>query len=78
MQVSGYSDRLSAESYEKTCRPACVEAGGEIEACKRACACVVRGASAEGLAGRLGAHSISKEERGRIGAIVETCGAAER
>jgi uncharacterized membrane protein len=74
LHLSGYSDRLSAQLYVKTCRPACVEAGGGIEACERACACVVRGASAAGLAGRLGAHEISREERGRIGAIVETCG----
>jgi len=39
---------------------------------------VVRGASAVGLAGRLGAHEISGAERGRLGAIVETCGAQER
>jgi uncharacterized membrane protein len=78
LHVTGYSDRLSARIYEKTCRPACVEAGGGIEACERACACVVRGASVVGLAGRLGAHAISSEERSRIGAIVETCGAQER
>ncbi len=74
LHLSGYADRLSAQAYEKTCRPACVEAGGGIEACERACACVVRGASAAGLAGRLAAHEISGEERRRIGAIVETCG----
>ena len=78
LHATGYSDRLSAEAYEKTCRPACVEAGGGIDACERACACVVRGASAAGLAGRLGAHEINSEERGRIGAIVDTCGAQER
>ena len=78
LHLSGYSDRLSAELYEKTCRPACVEAGGGIEACERACACVVRGASAAGLAGLLGAHEISGAERGRLGAIVETCGSQER
>jgi uncharacterized membrane protein len=78
LHVSGYSDRLSAEAYEKTCRPACVEAGGEIEACARACACVVKGAKEVGLAGRLGASAITGDERGRIGAIVETCGSEER
>jgi uncharacterized membrane protein len=78
LHATGYSDRLSAQAYEKTCRPACVEAGGGIEACERACACVVRGASAAGLAGRLGAREVTGEERGRIGAIVESCGAQER
>ena len=78
LHATGYADRLSAQLYEKTCRPACVEAGGGVEACTRACACVVRGASAAGLAGRLGAHEVSSAERGRIGAIVETCGEQER
>jgi uncharacterized membrane protein len=78
LQLSGYSERLSVEAYARTCRPACVEAGGEIDACERACACVVRDASSAGLAGRLGAHSLGKEERIRIGAIVETCGSEAR
>jgi uncharacterized membrane protein len=74
LQLTGYSERLSVEAYAKACRPACVEAGGGIDACERACACVVRDASSAGLAGRLGARSLGKEERSRIGAIVETCG----
>ena len=78
VQLSGFSERLSVEAYARACRPACVEAGGEIDACERACACVIRDASAAGLAGRLGAHSIGKEERSRIGAIVETCGSEAR
>ena len=78
LHLSGASERLSVEAYAKACRPACVEAGGEIEACERACACVVRDAKAAGLAGRLGARAISPQERGRIGAIVETCGAEAR
>jgi uncharacterized membrane protein len=78
LQLSGFSERLSVEAYARTCRPACVEAGGEIDACERACACVVRDASSAGLAGRLGARSLGKEERSRIGAIVETCGSEAR
>jgi uncharacterized membrane protein len=78
LHVSGYSERLSVEAYARTCRPACVEAGGAIDACERACACVVRDASSAGLAGRLGARALDKEERSRIGAIVETCGSEAR
>ncbi len=74
LTLTGYSERLSVEAYGKACRPACVEAGGEIETCERACACVVRDASAAGLAGRLSSRTLSAEERRRIGAIVETCG----
>jgi uncharacterized membrane protein len=78
LHLSGYSDRLSVEAYERTCRPACVEAGGDIEACARACACVVRDASAAGLAGRLGAPALTGPERERLGGIVNACGEEAR
>jgi uncharacterized membrane protein len=78
LHVSGFSERLSVETYEKACRPACVEAGGEIEACESACACVARDAKSAGLAGRLGAGRITPDERSRIGAIVDACGAQAR
>ena len=78
LHVSGYADRLSVEAYARSCRPACVEAGGEIDACDRACACVVRGAAAEGLSGRLGAHALEPAERDRIGRIVDGCGSSGR
>jgi uncharacterized membrane protein len=77
-ELSGFNQRQSIDAYLRTCRPACVEEGGGIETCERACACVVRDASTAGLAGRLGAHSITKEERSRLGAIVDTCGAEAR
>jgi uncharacterized membrane protein len=78
LNSSGFAERQSVDTYLKACRPACVEAGGEIGACDRACACVVRDASGAGLAGRLGAHSLSNDERGRIGKIVEDCGSQSR
>jgi uncharacterized membrane protein len=74
VHLTGLAERQSVDAYLKACRPACVEAGGEIEACERACACVVRDASGAGLAGRLGAHALSSQERGRIGEIVASCG----
>ncbi len=78
LQLSGYADRLSAQAYAKTCRPACVEAGGDIEACDRACACVVRDATTVGLAGRLSAQKLSRPERERIGGIVQACSTEAR
>ncbi len=78
LQLSGYSNRLSAEAYAKVCRPACVEAGGDIEACDRACACVVREASPAGLAGRLSARTLAPDDRARIGGIVQACGSGAR
>jgi uncharacterized membrane protein len=77
-EISGFNQRQSIDAYLRACRPACVEAGGAIETCERACACVVRDASTAGLARRLGAHSITKDERSRLGAIVEACGSETR
>ena len=75
LTLAGATERLSAEAYVKSCRPACVEAGGEIAACQRACACVVRDATSAGLAARLSSSQIADAERQRLGAIVEACGA---
>ena len=75
LSLTGASGRLAAQTYVKACRPACVEAGGEIAACERACACVVRGAATAGLTGSLVAPSIAQSQRQRLGAIVDACGA---
>jgi len=73
--LTGANDRLASEAYVKACRPACVEAGGEIAACEHACACVARDAKSAGLASRLSASQVADAERKRLGAIVEACGA---
>lgn len=75
LSATGVSENLSAQAYAKACRPSCVEAGGEIDACERACACVVRDAKNAGLAGKLTASSLADSQRQRLGAIVESCGA---
>ena len=75
LTLTGASDNLAAQAYAKACRPSCVEAGGEIDACERACACVVRGAKTAGLAGSLTSSSLGGDRRQRLGAIVDACGA---
>lgn len=75
LTLTGASERLATQSYARACRPACVEAGGEIDACERACACVARDAKAAGLAASLNAPSLAASQRQRLGAIVEACGA---
>ena len=78
LHVSGWSDRLSAQAYAKMCRPVCVEAGGDIDTCDHACACVVRGASAAGLAGQLVAPKLAPSARENLGRIVAACGSDPR
>ena len=73
-QLSGVAERQATEQYLASCRPACVEAGGEIETCARACACVVRKAAGSGLARSLGARDFTQSDRGRLGPIVDACG----
>ena len=77
VQLTGYSDHLDLEAYTRTCRPACVEAGGELEACARACACVTRDASAQGLAGALTGRAPPPQTRERVSRIVAACGEAQ-
>ena len=73
-QWTGVSARQASDHYLAACRPACVEAGGEIEACARACACVVEKASDGGLIASLTSRNPSETDRGRISGIVNACG----
>ncbi len=75
LALTGANERIAAQAYIKACRPACVEAGGEIAACEHACGCVVRGAREAGLVSRLSDAQIAQAERQRLGAIVDACGA---
>ena len=78
MQATGIADRQASEQYLKACRPACVEAGGEIDACDKACACVVQKARGGGLVESLASRGLAPAERGRVSAIVEACGSDAR
>ncbi len=78
LALTGASERLAAQSYVRACRPACVEAGGEIDVCERACACVARAAKTAGIAAALTAPSLAPSQRQRLGAIVDACGADPR
>jgi uncharacterized membrane protein len=77
-QWTGVASRLDRERYLATCRPACVEAGGEIEPCARACECVAAKAEAQGLASALTSRAAAASERARITGIVGACGAEAR
>jgi uncharacterized membrane protein len=73
-QWTGAAERDVADRYLAACRPACVEAGGDIEACDKACACVVSKSRDAGLAGSLSSRAATPEDRGKVGAIVQACG----
>ena len=77
-QATGAPERQAAEAYLASCRPACVEAGGELGVCAKACACVVIRARDAGLAGALGSRAVSAAQREKVGAIVEACGSEAR
>jgi uncharacterized membrane protein len=72
-QFSGAAARHDRERYIAACRPACVEGGGDIEACARACECVAAEADKVGLIGSLTSHSASAEDRTRVRGIVGAC-----
>jgi uncharacterized membrane protein len=73
-QLSGVAALQTRDRYIAACRPACVEAGGEIEACKTACECVASGAENAGLGASLASRSPSEADRKRLTGIVKSCG----
>ena len=72
-QLTGVAAVQARDRYTATCRPACVEAGGELEACKTACECVAARAENAGLAASLTSHAASEADRKRLGEIVKSC-----
>jgi uncharacterized membrane protein len=76
--LSGEAARHDRERYIAACRPACVESGGEIEACAQACECVAAAAEKTGLLASLTSHSVSDESRARVSGIVGECSSDAR
>jgi uncharacterized membrane protein len=75
---TGFAARRAMDRYLTTCPPACVEAGGTIEACAKACACVALRVQAAGMVSSLGSRGVSEADRGKVGEIVAACGAEAR
>jgi uncharacterized membrane protein len=73
-QLTGVAALQNRDRYIAACRPACVEAGGEIESCKTACECVAAGAENAGLAASLTSRYASEADRERLSEIVKSCG----
>jgi len=72
-QASGVSEMREREAYLRTCRPACVEAGGEIDACARACDCVAAKAGNAGLLSKLVSHVVGDAEKSQLTQMVQAC-----
>ena len=70
---SGAATRQERASYMTACTPACVEKGGEIEACRRACECVADGADRAGIFESLRSPDLSAHDREQLAAIVQSC-----
>jgi uncharacterized membrane protein len=71
--LTGAAARQERTSYLATCRPSCVENGGELALCAKACACVADRAQGAGIS--LGAaRGQGDDEAGRrLKAIVAAC-----
>ena len=76
--LTGLAARQERESYLAACRPACVEAGGELAACAKACACVADRAGAAGLSLGVARGQGGEDERKRLKSVVDACGAEAR
>lgn len=72
--LTGMTARQERESYLTACRPACVENGGELDACAKACACVADRAQAAGVSLNAAGAGGGEDARRRLKSIVEACG----
>jgi uncharacterized membrane protein len=76
--LSGVAARQDRDSYLTSCRPACVEAGGELAPCAKACACIADRAEAAGVSLGVALGQGGDDERRRLKTIVDACGAEAR
>lgn len=76
--LSGLAARQEREIYLAGCRPACVEGGGELAPCAKACACVADRAQAAGLSLGATRGQGGEDARSRLKSIVDACGAEAR
>jgi uncharacterized membrane protein len=76
--LTGLAARQERESYLAACRPACVEAGGELARCAKACACIADRAEAAGVSLGVALGQGNDDERRRLKSIVDACGAEAR
>ena len=73
--LTGLAARQDREAYLAACRPACVEGGGELAACAKACACVADRAQAAGLSLGAARGQGGEDGRRRLRSVVDACGA---
>ena len=71
--LTGAGARQERESYLATCRPSCVEHGGELDLCAKACACVADRAQAGGISLKVTRGQGEDEVGRRLKAIVAAC-----
>ena len=76
--ATGPTARRDRDSYLASCRPACVEAGGEAVPCAKACACIADRAQAAGVSLGVALGQGGGDERRRLKSIVEACSAEAR
>ncbi len=76
--LTGMAARHEREAYLAGCRPACVEAGGELAPCAKACACAAERAQGAGVSLGAARGEGGEEARRRLKSIVDACGAEAR
>ena len=76
--LTGVAARQERSSYIAYCRPACVENGGGLDLCAKACACVAERAQAAGISLDAARGTGDDEAGRRLKAVVAACGAESR
>jgi uncharacterized membrane protein len=72
--LTGVAARQERDAYLNACRPICVENGGGLAPCAKACTCVADRAEAAGLSLDAARGGGGGDQRERLRAIVDACG----
>jgi uncharacterized membrane protein len=72
--LTGVAARQERGAYLNACRLICVENGGGLEPCAKACACVADRAQAAGLSLDAARGEGASDQREKLSAIVDACG----
>jgi uncharacterized membrane protein len=76
--LTGQAARQERSLYLAGCRPACVEGGGELDLCAKACLCVADRAQAAGLSLAPTRGQGDDDARKRLRSIVDACSEGTR
>jgi uncharacterized membrane protein len=71
--LTGFDDRLNAETFSTTCQKECRNGGGAEQHCIEACQCVVKGLQSANIAIAMSRDELSESQREGFSRVVRSC-----